>query len=103
MILKKIGVWSAAKIAGIVYATIGLIAGAVIALISSMGAGLAAMQSSDAPTWLGPVLGAGAVVLLPVIYGVMGLLTGAISAALYNFFSGLVGGLQLEIQPTSST
>lgn len=102
MILRRIGVWSAAKIAGVVYAAIGLIAGVIIALVSSAGA-MAGMQTSDAPAWLGAVLGVGAIVLLPVIYGVMGLLLGAVSAGLYNFFSGIVGGLQLEIQPTSST
>jgi hypothetical protein len=54
-------------------------------------------QGSAAPGWLGPMFGVGALVFFPVLYGVIGFVSGAISAALYNLFSGLVGGLELEM------
>ena len=53
------------------------------------------------PAWLGPVFGVGAIVVLPIIYGVLGLIGGAIAAALYNLFSGMVGGIELDLQPIS--
>ncbi len=83
MVLKRVGVWSAAKIAGVIYASLGLLGGLMFAGISLLGFGFAsAAQNSDVPTWLGPVFGVGAIVVLPIIYGVMGLIGGAIAAAL---------------------
>ena len=102
MVLKRVGVWSAAKIAGVVYASLGLLGGLIFAGISLLGFGFAsAAQNSDVPAWLGPVFGVGAIVVLPIIYGVMGLIGGAIAAALYNLFSGMVGGVELDLQTIS--
>lgn len=105
MVLTRVGVWSAAKIAGVLYAAMGLILGSIFALISVLGAGMASvMETSDAPpAWFGAVFGIGAIVLFPIFYGVMGVVTGAISAALYNVFAGVVGGLQLEMRSSSAT
>lgn len=104
MTLTRIGVWSAAKIAGILYAAMGLIVGAVFALISVLGAGLSAVEGGEGfPAWFGFAFGVGAVVIGPIFYGVMGLVMGAIGAALYNVFAGLLGGLQLEMGPSSTT
>jgi len=99
MVIRRVGVVSAAKISGVLYAAMGLIFGLIVALISSAGAGiLAATQSQGSQGWLGPIFVIGAIVFLPILYGVIGLIAGAISAALYNLFSGLVGGLELEVQ-----
>ena len=51
-----------------------------------------------AAAFLGPVLGVGAVVALPILYGVMGLIGGAIGALLYNAFAGMVGGVELNTE-----
>ena len=104
MVLKRVGVWSAAKIAGVMYASLkGCVGGLIFAGISLLGFGFAsAAQNSDVPAWLGPVFGVGAIVVLPIIYGVMGLIGGAIAAALYNLFSGMVGGVELDLQSSSS-
>ena len=97
MMLKRVGVWSAAKIAGVIYASVGLLGGLMFAGISLLGFGFAsAAQNSDVPAWLGPVF-----VVLPIIYGVLGLIGGAIAAALYNLFSGMVGGVELDLQTIS--
>jgi hypothetical protein len=100
MILKRIGIGSAAKLAGAIYGALGLIIGAVVALISVAGAGLAAASQSDVPAWVGTVFGITAIVWMPLVYGVMGLVVGALSAALYNLFSRIVGGLRLDLQPS---
>jgi hypothetical protein len=104
MILKRVGVLSAAKIAGALYASMGLIIGCIIAVISALGAGFAAAtQTSGAPGWMTALFGVGAVILLPILYGILGLVGGAIGAALYNLFSGLVGGLELEMQTSPNS
>ncbi len=98
MVLKRIGVLSMAKIAGILYAAIGLIVGLAVAAFSSV-AGLAgARMDPNMPGWLGPLFGVGAIVFLPILYGIMGFIGGAIGAAVYNVFSGIVGGLELELE-----
>lgn len=97
MVVRRVGVWSVARIYGAMLAGFGLIAGACLALFSMIGAGLAS-QSGDAPAWLGPMFGIGAIVFLPVLYGVIGLVAGTVSALLYNLFAGLVGGVEFDTQ-----
>ena len=101
MVLRRIGVWSAAKIIGALYTALGLLMGVIFATVTTLG-GLAAAQSEDMPRFLGAFLGVGAIVLFPLMYGCMGLIGGAIGAALYNVFSGMVGGLELDIQPPTT-
>jgi hypothetical protein len=95
MIVKRVGVASVAKIYGAISAAVGLLIGIVFALASVVGAGLAETREA---AFLGPVLGVGAVIALPIFYGCMGLIGGAISAALYNLFAGMVGGVRLEVE-----
>ena len=35
---------------------------------------------------------------LPIVYGVMGFIMGAIMALVYNIFSGMVGGIEMEVE-----
>jgi hypothetical protein len=98
MILKRIGVLSMAKIAGILYAAIGVVMGLFFAAISSFMGMAGAHMNPDMPSWLGPLFGVGAIVLAPLLYGVMGFIGGAIGALVYNLFSSLVGGLELELE-----
>ena len=99
MVLKHIGVWSVARIAGAIYAALGLLGGLFFALISLAGAGLAgAMESHDMPAFFPAIFGVGAIILFPILYGVIGLVFGALSAALYNLFAGMVGGIELDLQ-----
>jgi hypothetical protein len=98
MILRRIGVWSTARIVGAIYAALGLIFGLFFAMFSVIG-GLAAAASEDMPAMVGALFGVGAIVFLPLLYGCFGLIGGALSAAFYNLFSGMVGGIELELQP----
>ncbi|HJR60070.1 MAG TPA: hypothetical protein VJ813_11745 [Vicinamibacterales bacterium] len=95
MIVKKVGVFSVAKIYAAIAAAMGVLIGLGFALASVVGAGLA--ETSEA-AFLGPMLGVGAVIVLPIIYGCMGFVGGAITAALYNVFAGMVGGVRLEME-----
>jgi len=101
MLLRRIGVWSTAKIVGTIYAVFGLLAGLIFAAISLVGAGIAA-QAEDGSGAFGALFGVGAIILFPILYGCIGAVGGALSAALYNVFSGMVGGIELELQPVSA-
>jgi hypothetical protein len=95
MVVRSIGVWSAARLYGALSAAFGLIFGVILALISTVGAGLAA--ADDGPVWMSGMFGVSAIVILPVIYGVMGLVAGALTAVLYNLFANIVGGVEIDV------
>ena len=95
MVVRSVGVWSAARLYGAMTATMGLFFGGILALASMLGAGMGG--SEDVPPWLAGVFGAGAVIILPICYGVMGLIGGAIGAILYNLFASIVGGVEVDV------
>lgn len=95
MIVKRLGVWSVAKVYGAMTAAMGLLFGLILGGLSALGLGMS--EGSEIP-FLGAVVGIGAVVLLPLVYGCLGLVMGAISAVLYNVFAGLVGGVRIETE-----
>ena len=97
MVLKRVVVWSVARIFGTLYACIGLIVGIGFALFSSVFAGALA-QEGGMPAWAGMIFGVGGVVILPIFYGVAGLIGGAIWGGLYNLFAGRVGGVELQLE-----
>ena len=99
MVLRRVGVWSAARMSCALYATIGLIAGVIFALVSMLGLLGAAPGDSDMPAFFGAIFGVGAIVILPIMYGVIGIISGAIGAAIYNLVAGIAGGLELELTP----
>ncbi len=99
MVLIRVGVWSVAKVLGALYAGMGLLIGGIVALISLAGAGIAGRTDTSESAMLGAMFGVGAVVLLPIMYGVFGIIFGALSAWFYNVFAGIVGGIELDLQP----
>lgn len=46
----------------------------------------------------GMLFGVGAIIALPVFYGIMGFIGGIIMALLYNFTTGVIGGLEVEVE-----
>ena len=98
MVIRRIAPLSAAKIGGILGAAVGLLAGLMMFLFSSLGGlAAAARQSGDAgAAWIFG-LGAGAIIALPIFYGVFGFIGGAIQAFIYNLAARFVGGLVVEI------
>jgi hypothetical protein len=97
MVVKHVGVWSAARIYAIICVAIGLIIGLFVALVSVAGGAMSA-SNSDMPSWAMPVFGIGSIVFFPIMYGVMGLVGGALSAALYNIGARFGGGLEIDVQ-----
>ena len=103
MIVRRLGVWSVARLYGGMMGVVGLIGGLFFALISMLGGFAGAMGSSDTKTGLaasglGALFGVGAIVIMPICYGVMGIVVGAIGAGLYNLFAGWFGGIELDVQ-----
>ncbi len=95
MVIKRVGVLSAAKLYAAISFAMGLIVGVFFALASVIGMSMGAQDESP---FFGMMFGVGAVVFLPIFYGLMGFVFGAIGAALYNLFAGMVGGLEVETQ-----
>ena len=97
MELKAIGPVSSAKVLGLFYAAIGLVAGVVVACVALAGAALG-RGGEDVSPFLGSMFGVAAIVLLPVLYGVLGALGGLILSGLYNVIARRVGGIQVTLQ-----
>ena len=95
MIVKRIGPVSVGKVAGTLYAVIGLIIGGVISLIAMAGS---AMADTSGGAGFGALLGVGAIVVFPILYGCLGFVFTMIAAALYNLVAGWVGGVEVDLQ-----
>jgi uncharacterized protein YacL len=94
MVIRKVGIWSVARMYGALSGGMGLIFGLIIAVLSAVGMTLA---EGDEPPFIAAAMGVGAVVILPIFYGVLGICAGAIGAALYNVLAGIVGGVTIEV------
>jgi hypothetical protein len=108
MVIKRVGPLSCAKIAGTVYAIMGLIIGGIVSLVALAGglissfaarAGAGGLASSSGiGAGAGAMLGVGAIVFFPILYGCMGFIVTLIGAWLYNVVSGLVGGIEMDLE-----
>ena len=95
MVIRKVGVWSVARMYGALSGGMGLIFGLILAVASVVGFSLA---EGDEPAFVAAAMGVGAVVILPLFYGVLGICVGALGAFLYNVLAGLVGGVTIEVE-----
>ena len=95
MVVKKVGIWSVARMYGALSGGMGLLIGLGIALASAVGLSLA---EGDEPAFVAAAMGVGAIVILPIFYGVLGVCAGAIGALLYNVLAGVVGGVTIEVE-----
>ena len=96
-ILKSVGVLSAAKISGVLYAILGLFFAPMFLLMGFIGS-----MAGQRPNPFGAIGGVAMAVLFPIIYGVMGFVMGALGALFYNLIAKWLGGLQLEFQSVHS-
>ena len=96
MIIRRVSPMSCAKVAGVLYALVGLIFGAGISLFFML-LGSAVDTAEMRGPLAGLIFGVGAVVVLPIVYGLMGFVTVAVAAVLYNLVAGIVGGVELDV------
>ena len=97
--IVRVGPLSLAKMMGIVYAGIGLIVGALVSVVAVLGTAIGLAQRGGGSALLGLGVGAGAVILLPLLYGLLGFLVGAIAGGLYTLAARTVGGIEVELRP----
>lgn len=95
MVIKRVGVWSVAKMYGALSGAMGLLFGVILAIASMVGVSLAEGENSP---FMGVLFGAGAIVALPLFYGVMGLVVGAVGALIYNAVAAVVGGITIDVE-----
>lgn len=91
MILRRIDPISTAKVAGILYALLGVILGLFMALFGSF-------FDAASGGGFGGSFGIATIFIFPVMYGLIGLIGGLISAFLYNLVAGWVGGIELDFE-----
>jgi hypothetical protein len=90
-LLKKVKIYSVARIYAVMSAFIGLILG-----LLNMALFLLSKNEGEA-LGITPLYGYGGLVLFPLVYGISGFVFGASSAYLYNLVSKYIGGIEFEI------
>jgi len=93
--IQRVHPLSFAKISAFVYAMIGLILGAIFALLSLAGRGTSPMPM---PGMFGAMFGVAAIVIFPILYGCFGFIASLIGAAIYNGAAKMVGGAVIDTQ-----
>lgn len=89
--IRRIGVAQLAKMLGAMYLGLGVIFGVCIWAFSSL------MPGASRPGFFG--MGAGVVLVIPIVYAVLGVVFGVIAAWLYNMIAGSVGGVEIDLEP----
>jgi len=100
MILRRIGVFSAAKLFGLIYAVVGLVIGAIFSFFSLLGSAFSSGSGLESGFF---AFGASAIIVFPIMYGIIGFVGTAILTWLFNIFVGITGGLELEFEQTSNS
>ena len=95
MVIRRIGPLSCAKIAGTLYAVIGLVFGGIVSLIAIVGGFSANTEGAGA---FGTMIGTASIIVLPIMYGCLGFIGTLIVAALYNVLASAVGGVEVDLQ-----
>ncbi|MBC7930418.1 MAG: DUF3566 domain-containing protein [Rubrivivax sp.] len=105
MQVKRVGIFSYAKISAVTCAAFGLIFGVIYGLIFMIvgGAMMAGGGRDASGAGAGSmVIGLLAMIGIPIFYGVLGFIVGAIGGVIYNVAAGFVGGLELELEPVAN-
>ncbi len=79
---------------------LGLIVGALFAIVSLLGAAVGAANSQAYDAFVGLLFGVGFVIFMLIFYGILGFVFGSIGALLYNGIARVIGGIEVEIEET---
>ncbi len=90
MKLKRIGIWSAARIQAILMAFFGLILGLFYALYNQFVGPLPTSTGAQSMGWM-------AIIVVPIFYGIIGLVIGVVGALAYNLLARWIGGIEIEL------
>lgn len=95
--IKKFEPLSVMRISAVCYGVLGLLEGAIFAVVFSM-APLAAPGHDGPPRFAGPVFGVFALVGFPFLFAAMGAIMGGLSAVIYNVTARFIGGIEVEVE-----
>src|SRR5258707_828646 len=103
MTIRRVGVFSLAKIQALLAFVIGLILGVIYGLFFMLfGAAISAMSPRGGDQAMGGissiVVGLMMMIGFPIFAGIMGFIGGAINGLIYNIAAGVVGGIKLELE-----
>ncbi len=93
MTVTRIDPMSFAKVSALLYAVGGLVAG-LFTLVFSTAAGLMT-ETAQSKGFL--ALGAGSIIVFPLLYGLIGFALSWALAGLFNFIAKHVGGIKIEV------
>ncbi len=100
--IRKLGILSVAKIYSVMMLVLSLLIsipyGLIIIVYALFGAGMMGGDAAFAVGGGGVLLGIGIMIGLPIFYAVIGFIGGALAALVYNIFSGIVGGVEMEVE-----
>lgn len=96
MELKKVGILSLAKIAGLFGVIYGLISGLLLSFIYSKSELLASL-GTQLPTTV-TTLGYKSIIVMPILNGIIYFIAGIILAFIYNLLASWIGGVKLEFK-----
>jgi hypothetical protein len=96
--IKKVGIFSIAKIEAALGAIIGFIMGLIMwAVVGTALSGFANVAGAAMPHGFGLLFGLAGIIILPILYAVIGFIAGIIIAFLYNVIAGWIGGIEIEL------
>ena len=98
MLVKRLGVFSVAKVSGILYAVLGFIFGIIMSMVSLVLGSVFQGAEFGPAAGFGVLFGVGAVIFLPIFYGLLGFVGGAIMGWLYNIIAQYAGGIEVEFE-----
>jgi len=98
--IRRVSVFSVAKVMGLMYVALGLVIGGLVTCFSVLG--IAAVSSLAGQTsdgdFVGLLFGVGSIIVAPIMYGIIGFIFGAIMAFLYNLIAAWFGGIEIELE-----
>ncbi len=104
-VLKRVDLWSLFKMAFVLYAILGFIAGLFYGMIIAFIGSLGAMWGEDLPGFghMSGAIGVIAIPILAMVYGVLGSIVVTIGGALYNVIARFAGGLKVVVEVTDAS
>ena len=103
--LKRIDLWSLFKVAFVLYAAVGLVAGLFYAFIMMVAGGLESLLVEEGFPEFGIIGGALAFVLVPVFavfQGATGAVFVTIAGFVYNIAAGMFGGIRINAEVSAA-
>jgi hypothetical protein len=102
--VRRVGILSAAMVAGVFGVIFGIIGGAIYAALIILGGSIMSSSSFNSKAGINSTSGApfiaiaiGAMLIFPIFYGILSFIMGAIYAFFYNVVASTIGGLKMEL------